>query len=61
MVEEAAGTRMYEGKKQAAYKTIEKKDAKLHELDEVSLRPCLIYAIFGGTLAVILLTRIWNV
>lgn len=35
MVEEAAGTRMYEGKKQAAYKTIEKKDAKLNELDEV--------------------------
>ena len=35
MVEEAAGTRMYEGKKQAAFKTIEKKDAKLHELDEV--------------------------
>lgn len=37
MVEEAAGTRMYEGKKQAAYKTIEKKDAKLNELDEVCL------------------------
>lgn len=35
MVEEAAGTRMYEGKKQAAYKTIEKKDAKLQELDEM--------------------------
>lgn len=35
MVEEAAGTRMYESKKQAAEKTIEKKDAKLRELNEV--------------------------
>lgn len=35
MVEEAAGTRMYEGKKLAAYKTIEKKDAKLAELNEI--------------------------
>ncbi|KAK3911305.1 Structural maintenance of chromosomes protein 2 [Frankliniella fusca] len=35
MVEEAAGTRMYEGKKQAANKTIEKKDSKLNELDEI--------------------------
>lgn len=36
MVEEAAGTRMYEAKKQAAQKTIEKKDAKLRELNDVS-------------------------
>lgn len=35
MVEEAAGTRMYETKKQAAEKTIERKDAKLRELNEV--------------------------
>ncbi|XP_026725699.1 structural maintenance of chromosomes protein 2 [Trichoplusia ni] len=35
MVEEAAGTRMYESKKQAAEKTIEKKDAKLRELNEI--------------------------
>lgn len=35
MVEEAAGTRMYEAKKQAAQKTIEKKDAKLRELNDV--------------------------
>ncbi|XP_013146590.1 PREDICTED: structural maintenance of chromosomes protein 2-like, partial [Papilio polytes] len=34
MVEEAAGTRMYEAKKQAAQKTIEKKDAKLRELND---------------------------
>nr|XP_018896092.1 PREDICTED: structural maintenance of chromosomes protein 2 [Bemisia tabaci] len=33
MIEEAAGTRMYETKKQAAQKTIEKKDAKLQELN----------------------------
>lgn len=35
MVEEAAGTRMYEVKRQAAQKTIEKKDAKLLELKTV--------------------------
>ncbi|KAI8425457.1 hypothetical protein MSG28_007202 [Choristoneura fumiferana] len=35
MVEEAAGTRMYEAKKQAAEKTIEKKDAKLRELNDI--------------------------
>ncbi|XP_052743950.1 structural maintenance of chromosomes protein 2 [Bicyclus anynana] len=35
MVEEAAGTRMYESKKQAAQKTIEKKDAKLQELNDI--------------------------
>lgn len=38
MVEEAAGTRMYEAKKQAAQKTIEKKDAKLKELNDVSFQ-----------------------
>lgn len=36
MIEEAAGTRMYEMKKQAAQKTIEKKDLKLSELNTVS-------------------------
>lgn len=35
MIEEAAGTRMYECKKQQAQKTIEKKDAKLNELNTV--------------------------
>jgi structural maintenance of chromosome 2 len=35
MIEEAAGTRMYECKKQQAQKTIEKKDAKLNELNAV--------------------------
>lgn len=37
MIEEAAGTRMYEMKKQAAQKTIEKKDLKLSELNAVSI------------------------
>lgn len=37
MIEEAAGTRMYEFKKQQAQKTIEKKDAKLIELNSVLL------------------------
>lgn len=35
MIEEAAGTRMYETKKQAALKTIEKKDSKLIEIENV--------------------------
>ena len=37
MLEEAAGTKMYEVKKQQAEKTIEKKDAKLREIEEVIL------------------------
>lgn len=36
MIEEAAGTRMYESKRRVAEKTIEKKDAKLRELNDVS-------------------------
>lgn len=49
MVEEAAGTRMYEAKKQAAQKTIEKKDAKLRELNDVSVlnNSLLSFSIFG--------------
>ena len=35
MIEEAAGTRMYENKKEAALKTIEKKDSKLKEINEI--------------------------
>jgi structural maintenance of chromosome 2 len=35
MIEEAAGTKMYEVKKETAQKTIEKKDAKLRELKSV--------------------------
>ena len=38
MVEEAAGTKLYESKKESAQKTIEKKDAKLREMDNVSNR-----------------------
>ena len=37
MIEEAAGTRMYESKKQSAQRTIEKKDSKLQEIETVSL------------------------
>lgn len=36
MIEEAAGTMMYESKKQQAQKTIEKKDSKLREINDVS-------------------------
>jgi structural maintenance of chromosome 2 len=35
MIEEAAGTRMFETKKMAALKTIEKKAAKVDEIDKV--------------------------
>ena len=35
MIEEAAGTRLYETKRQCAQRTIEKKDAKLREIDTV--------------------------
>ncbi len=38
MIEEAAGTMMYESKKQQAQKTIEKKDSKLREINDVSPR-----------------------
>ena len=37
MIEEASGTRLYESKKESAQKTIEKKDAKLKEIDSVIL------------------------
>ena len=36
MIEEAAGTRLYESKRASAQKTIEKKDMKLKEIDSVS-------------------------
>lgn len=38
MIEEATGTRLYESKKEAAQRTIEKKDAKLREIDTVCLK-----------------------
>ena len=41
MVEEAAGTRMFENKKQAALKTIEKKAAKVKTDTRVSFSLCL--------------------
>ena len=36
MIEEAAGTRMYESKRISAQKTIEKKSSKLKEINTVS-------------------------
>ena len=35
MIEEAAGTKMYESKKQSALRTMEKKQSKLAELEKV--------------------------
>lgn len=35
MLEEAAGTRMYENKKDAALRTLEKKQVKVDEIDKV--------------------------
>lgn len=37
MIEEAAGTKMYESKKQIAEKNIDKKDAKLKEINDVNI------------------------
>jgi hypothetical protein len=39
MLEEAAGTRLFEQKKDAALKTIEKKSRKVEEISTVSSRP----------------------
>jgi structural maintenance of chromosome 2 len=38
MLEEAAGTRMYENKKETALKTLEKKQVKVDEIDKVMLK-----------------------
>ena len=38
MIEEAAGTRMYENKKMSAQKTIGKKETKLQEIQTVGLK-----------------------
>jgi structural maintenance of chromosome 2 len=35
MLEEAAGTRMYENKKESALKTLEKKQTKVDEIDKL--------------------------
>lgn len=37
MIEEAAGVRMYENKKQNCLKLIEKKEAKVQEINRVSI------------------------
>lgn len=51
MIEEAAGTRMYECKKTAAHKTIEKKEAKLKEIQTVPIiflqLMCFIFWLLG--------------
>lgn len=51
MIEEAAGTRMYECKKLAAQKTIEKKEAKLKEICTVLtlwlLDPIFMFVLLG--------------
>jgi len=36
MIEEAAGTRLYESKRENAEKMMEKKESKLREIDTVS-------------------------
>lgn len=42
MLEEAAGTRMYESKKEAALKTLEKKQVKVEEINKVRCCCCCI-------------------
>lgn len=39
MLEEAAGTRMYETKKEAALRTLEKKQVKVQEIEKVLSLP----------------------
>lgn len=46
MIEEAAGTRMYESKKQNAQRTITKKDAKLNEIDTVCNGCWILHMLF---------------
>jgi len=36
MIEEAAGTRLYQSKRESAEKMIEKKESKVREIDSVS-------------------------
>ena len=49
LIEEAAGTRMFELKKQQAVKTIEKKETKLTEIDRVrALAEPLVRAVAKG-------------
>ena len=48
MIEEAAGTRMFEDRKEKALKTIEKKDAKLMEITSVRLF-LVLYAFIYST------------
>lgn len=43
MIEEAAGTRMYEAKKQSAVRTIEKKEGKMAEIKQVSFMSIAFY------------------
>ena len=38
MLEEAAGTRMYESKKEAALRTLDKKQVKVEEINKVLFR-----------------------
>lgn len=47
MIEEAAGVRMYESKKQSSLRTIEKKEGKVHEIKKVhTLNFCVVYILF---------------
>ena len=48
MLEEAAGTRMYESKKSSAQKTIEKKDNKLKEIEVVRRKHSELVWIMSG-------------
>ncbi|MPC90439.1 Structural maintenance of chromosomes protein 2 [Portunus trituberculatus] len=59
MIEEAAGTRMYEAKKQQAERTIEKKDAKLLEMNTVSgeANRCIVFVQLNYYVIVFSVTR----
>ena len=46
MLEEAAGTRMYESKKEAALRTLEKKQVKVEEINKVPSSQPWLAAVF---------------
>ena len=51
LIAEAAGTKMYEAKKDAALKTIEKKQAKVEEIHKVFTLLQISFVVFGAKIS----------
>ena len=61
MLEEAAGTRMYESKKDAALRTLDKKQVKLDEIDKVGKgQQTMLCLCKGGTIPTESDARPWS-